>query len=92
VHWSHGSFGYFPTYSLGSLYAAQFFAVAEEALPGLMTGMEQGDTRALLAWLREKVHPHGRRYTSDELCRQISAQSLSSEYFISYIRHKYNLG
>jgi carboxypeptidase Taq len=92
VHWSHGSFGYFPTYSLGSLYAAQFFAVAEKDLPGLPSGVERGDTAALLLWLRQNVHAHGRRFTSEELCKRISAQSLSSEYFIRYIRQKYHLG
>jgi carboxypeptidase Taq len=92
VHWSHGSFGYFPTYSLGSLYAAQFYAVAQQAIPGLEDGIATGDTAALLAWLRTEVHAHGRRFTSDELCRRISAQSLSSEYFIRYIREKYTLG
>ncbi|TCJ14475.1 carboxypeptidase M32 [Flaviaesturariibacter flavus] len=91
VHWSHGSFGYFPTYSLGSLYAAQFFSVAEAALPGLEENIAHGETGPLLAWLRENVHAHGRRFTSDELCRRISAQSLSSDYFIRYIRAKYGL-
>ncbi|RYY95732.1 MAG: carboxypeptidase M32 [Chitinophagaceae bacterium] len=91
VHWSHGSFGYFPTYSLGSLYAAQFFAVAEKEIPNLPEAIGRGETSALLSWLREKVHRHGRYYTSDALCRSISAQSLSSEFFISYVRQKYGL-
>ncbi|RYZ23342.1 MAG: carboxypeptidase M32, partial [Chitinophagaceae bacterium] len=91
VHWSHGSFGYFPTYSLGSLYAAQFFSVAESAIPGLGSAISKGETAVLLAWLRKQVHAHGRRFTSDELCRRISAQSLSSDYFIRYVRAKYGL-
>ncbi|GAA4337114.1 carboxypeptidase M32 [Flaviaesturariibacter amylovorans] len=91
VHWSHGSFGYFPTYSLGSLYAAQFFATAEKELPGLPESIGRGETAALLGWLREQVHRHGRYFTSDDLCRQISAQSLSSDFFIGYVRQKYGL-
>ncbi|RYY92923.1 MAG: carboxypeptidase M32 [Chitinophagaceae bacterium] len=91
VHWSHGSFGYFPTYSLGSLYAAQFFAAAEKAVPGLDEGLRTGKTENLLGWLRQEIHAHGRRYTSDELCRRITAQSLSSAYFTTYIRTKYSL-
>jgi len=92
VHWSHGSFGYFPTYSLGSLYAAQFFEVAARSLAGLDDQLRRGETAPLLHWLRPQVHGHGRRYTSDELCRRISAQSLSSEYFVRYVRQKYALG
>ncbi|RYY86367.1 MAG: carboxypeptidase M32, partial [Chitinophagaceae bacterium] len=92
VHWSHGSFGYFPTYSLGSLYAAQFFAAAQEAIPDLEGAIASGNTEQLLAWLRAEIHAHGRRYTSDELCRRITAQSLSSAYFIRYVRQKYSLG
>ncbi|TCZ68647.1 carboxypeptidase M32 [Flaviaesturariibacter aridisoli] len=91
VHWSHGSFGYFPTYSLGSLYAAQFYAAAAAALPGLEDDLRQGRTERLLDWLRREVHQHGRRYTSDGLCRRITAQSLSSAYFIDYVRQKYGL-
>jgi carboxypeptidase Taq len=92
VHWSHGSFGYFPTYSLGSLYAAQFFAAAQEAIPDLNELVAQGDTSHLLEWLRREIHVHGRRYTSDELCKRITAQSLSSGYFTRYVRQKYGLG
>ncbi|RYY39613.1 MAG: carboxypeptidase M32 [Chitinophagaceae bacterium] len=92
VHWSHGSFGYFPTYSLGSLYAAQFFATAGEAMPGLEEEIARGNTAGLLGWLRREIHAHGRRYSSDALCRKISAQSLSSAYFIGYVRQKYSLG
>lgn len=91
VHWSHGSFGYFPTYSLGSLYAAQFYAAAVQQVPELDASIRNGDTAPLLHWLRNAVHAHGRRYTSDELCRRITAQSLSSAYFTGYIRQKYGL-
>ncbi|GAB4094414.1 carboxypeptidase M32 [Flaviaesturariibacter terrae] len=92
VHWSHGSFGYFPTYSLGSLYAAQFYAAAADALPGLEEEIRAGRTGGLLAWLRAQIHVHGRHYSSDALCRRITAQSLSSAYFIRYVRQKYRLG
>ena len=61
VHWSHGSLGYFPTYSLGSFYAAQLFATAGEQNPSIQSAIQQGDTAPLLHWLREQVHQYGRR-------------------------------
>ncbi|MES2881920.1 MAG: carboxypeptidase M32, partial [Bacteroidota bacterium] len=90
VHWSHGSFGYFPTYSLGSFYAAQFFAAAQEALPTLETDIEDGNTQQLLQWLRSNVHDKGRFYTSENLCRYITGKGLEVDYFINYLLQKYS--
>lgn len=90
VHWSHGSFGYFPTYSLGSFYAAQIFAKAQEALPSLMEDMGRGQTLALLNWLREAVHAKGRLYTSEELCKQLTGEGLNGAHFNRYAQEKYN--
>lgn len=89
VHWSHGSLGYFPTYSLGSFYAAQFFATAVKQAPSIQQAISQGDTAPLLAWLRENVHQYGRRYTSEELCRHATGQTLDIQYFLYYLLDKY---
>jgi len=89
VHWSHGSFGYFPTYTLGSLYAAQLFKACSRDIPGLENRIIQGDSTSLLTWLREKIHRHGRFYTSEELCRQASGSPLDPELFLDYARVKY---
>ncbi len=89
VHWSHGSFGYFPTYTLGSFYAAQFFHQAQKDLPGLQQQITNGELEDLLHWLREKVHIHGRRYNSEELCERITGQKLDVAYFLEYARQKY---
>lgn len=89
VHWSHGSFGYFPTYSLGSLYAAQFFAAAEKNIPNLMVSITNGEYKPLLDWLRISVHAHGRRFTSEALCERISGEPLNIEHFIRYATNKY---
>jgi len=91
VHWSHGSFGYFPTYSLGSFYAVQFFATAQNKLPGLDTEIRKGNYKPLLDWLRTYIHAHGRRYLSEELCKQITGESLNIQHFITYILEKYGL-
>lgn len=89
VHWSHGSFGYFATYSLGSFYAAQFWEQAKTDMPTLERDIEnEGNTGMLLEWLRKKVHDYGRFYTSDELCNLITGKKLDSTVFINYLRQK----
>jgi carboxypeptidase Taq len=93
VHWSHGSFGYFATYSLGSFYAAQFWKQAQIDIPGLEQKIAaEGDTKRLLDWLRAKVHPHGKFYNSQELCQAVTGQSLDSKIFVEYYRAKMNVG
>ncbi len=91
VHWSHGSFGYFPTYSLGSFYAAQFYARAKNEMPGLSQHLSSGKFDGLLAWLRKNVHQYGRRFTSEELCKQITGEGLNVDYFMAYVTEKYAL-
>jgi carboxypeptidase Taq len=89
IHWSHGSFGYFPTYSLGSFYAAQFFAAAEKQIPGLEADIIKGNYTKLLTWLREKIHHFGRFYTSNELCEKVTGKPLDFKYFLDYATKKY---
>jgi carboxypeptidase Taq len=89
IHWSHGSFGYFPTYSLGSFYAAQFYAKAIEELPGLEAHIEKGNMQPLLTWLRDKVHRHGKFHTAEDLCISICGKKLDFKYFMEYARLKY---
>ncbi len=89
VHWSHGSFGYFPTYSLGSFYAAQFFEQAKKEIKGLEAQIEAGNMSELLAWLRKKVHVHGKYFTAQELCEQITGEKLNFNHFMSYAQNKF---
>jgi carboxypeptidase Taq len=89
VHWSHGSFGYFPTYSLGSFYASQFFLKANQLIPGLQKQIESGKFDELLNWLRANIHQYGRYYTSEELCSRVSGETLNIKYFIQYLLDKY---
>lgn len=88
VHWSHGSFGYFPTYSLGSFYAAQFFATAVKQMPNIEMEITQGNASSLLDWLRNNIHKHGRRFSSNELCGQITGEKLNINFFIKYLSNK----
>lgn len=89
VHWSHGSLGYFPTYSLGSFYAAQFFASAESQDLTIAPALGEGRTEPLLVWLRGHIHRHGRRYTSEQLCERATGKTLDIRFFLDYLLDKY---
>jgi carboxypeptidase Taq len=90
IHWSHGSFGYFPTYSLGSFYAAQFMDAAMLALPGLDAEIRRGEFGRLKAWLNREIHAQGRLYSSEELCQRVTGKPLDVQHFIRYAKAKYS--
>ena len=90
IHWSHGSIGYFPTYSLGSFYAAQFFQQANKEIKGLEKHIENGELLPLLKWLREKIHKHGRFYSAGDLCKHVTGEKLDFKYFMEYANKKYS--
>jgi carboxypeptidase Taq len=90
VHWSGGMIGYFPTYSLGNLYSAQFFAAAKRDIPTLDEQMARGEFGALLKWLREKIHVHGKFYSAQELAKNATGEALNSKHFAAYITAKYS--
>jgi len=90
IHWSHGSIGYFPTYSLGSFYAAQFYATAKKEIKSLEQKIENGNMQPLLEWLREKIHRHGKYYSAEELCKKVTGEKLNFKHFMDYATHKYS--
>ncbi len=89
IHWSLGIFGYFPTYALGNLYAAQFWATLRTALPDLDDRLARGDLRTLLDWLRQNIHRHGQRYRPGELVEVVTGRPLSHLPYIEYLHAKY---
>ncbi len=89
VHWSFGGFGYFPTYALGTLHAAQIFDAALKALPDLENSFAMGDFSALLGWLRTNIHHQGRRYRSRELIERLTGQPPSHRPLMDYLRRKF---
>ena len=90
IHWSHGSFGYFPTYTIGSFYAAQFYNQASNEISNIDFKIGKGDTKELLKWLREKIHVHGQRYDAKDLCVKITGEELNFKYFMNYAVNKYS--
>jgi carboxypeptidase Taq len=89
VHWSHGSFGYFATYSLGSLYAAQLYAAITKENLSVEKEIATGNNKPLLQWLQKNIYPYGRYYTSEELCKKATGETLNSTHFINYATKKY---
>lgn len=89
IHWSHGAMGYFPTYALGNLYAAQLFEQIQRDLPGLWADVERGDFAPLLGWLREHVHQYGRRLLPGELIEKATGAKPTAEPYLNYLRKKY---
>lgn len=92
IHWSLGSFGYFPTYTLGNLNSAQLFAQAGRDHPGLEQDLRKGVYRFLLKWLKDKVHQQGKRYWPQDLMKRITGQPTSFAPHLAYLREKFSAG
>ncbi|HEY4345020.1 MAG TPA: carboxypeptidase M32 [Parvibaculum sp.] len=89
IHWPSGSFGYFPTYTLGALAAAQLFAAAKTAHPGLEGALGKGDFSPLIQWVRENVHGRGSRLTPDEIIVSATSAPLGTGAFKRHIEARY---
>ncbi|MFN8375251.1 MAG: carboxypeptidase M32 [Anaerolineae bacterium] len=89
VHWSAGLIGYFATYALGNLLSAQYYGKALQQHPSIPDEISEGKFDTLLGWLRENIHKHGRKYTSDELTRRVTGESIQSKDYIRYLQTKY---
>ena len=89
VHWSGGSFGYFPSYCLGNMLAAQLWYRALALRPALEDDFARGDFRWLLNWLRENVHAQGRRFDALALARRVTGEELSPRHLLRYLRERY---
>ncbi|MDQ7784897.1 MAG: carboxypeptidase M32 [Desulfomonilaceae bacterium] len=89
VHWSAGAVGYFPTYTLGNMNAAQFFNQASQDLGNMDALIEKGEFADLLRWLREKIHSQGSRYKPRDLVRTVTNEDMTPDYLIEYLTRKY---
>jgi len=89
VHWSFGGFGYFPTYALGNLVAAQLWEQIAKDIPDLEAQIARAEFAGLLAWLRENIHRHGAKYYPVELLQRVTGQDLTPEPYLRYLRRKF---
>lgn len=88
VHWSAGLIGYFPTYTLGHMYSAQFFEKAMADLGNLDASFAEGQFGALLGWLRTHIHAQGQRFSAGDLVEQVTGRRLSAEPLLAHLRRK----
>jgi len=89
VHWPSGLFGYFPCYSLGAMYAAQWFAAMRRATPDLDARIAAGDFAPVFGWLREHIWTQASRWTTDELVRRASGETLNPAHFKAHLQRRY---
>jgi carboxypeptidase Taq len=89
THWAWGSFGYFPTYSLGNIIGAQLWEIILGEIPDLYTQFEHGEFSALREWLRQHLYKYGRKFTPPELRQRILGGPIDVGPFIRYLKHKY---
>ncbi len=88
VHWSGGNIGYFPSYSLGNLYAAQFFSTMAKQV-AVNSSLKKGQLKPLVSWLRANIHTFGSYYLPEDLVERATGKSLDPTYFLKYLTTKY---
>ncbi|MGG3470697.1 carboxypeptidase M32 [Neobacillus pocheonensis] len=89
VHWSFGGIGYFPSYSLGNLYAAQILRTIQKELPDFYNYIENGNFDLIQTWLKEHIHQYGKLYTPNELIVKVTGEELNADYLVEYLEKKY---
>jgi carboxypeptidase Taq len=89
VHWPSGAFGYFPCYTLGAMYAAQWFATMRRATPDLDARITAGDLSPVFDWLRQNIWEQGSRWTTPELVRRASGEALNPAHYRAHLERRY---
>ena len=89
VHWPSGAFGYFPSYTIGAIAAAQLFAAAVKAHPAIPSELARGELTGLLAFAREHVHQHGSRYDTNAVLERATGRGLDVESLLGHLRARY---
>lgn len=88
VHWSGGMIGYFPTYALGNIYAAQFYHKMRQEFPDFKEMIQHGNLIPIKAWLNENIHQYGKLKTANELIKDVTGEDLNAKYLIDYLTEK----
>ncbi|CCG87315.1 carboxypeptidase M32 [Erwinia piriflorinigrans] len=89
IHWTDGAFGYFPTYTLGAMYAAQLFHALQRAIPQVGENILQGDLQPVFDWLQQNIWQHGSRFTTRQLIENATGEDLNSGYFRQHLERRY---
>jgi carboxypeptidase Taq len=89
THWSGGAFGYFPSYTLGAIYASQFYKTLKKEKPDLESKIESGNLATIREWLNQNIHQKGRLLSVSKLVSQVTGEYLNPIVFLDYIKTKY---
>lgn len=89
VHWGSGAFGYFPTYLVGQILAAQFYRAARSQIANFDEHMKEGEYSVLKNWLNEKIHSRGSLLNVNELCKTVTGEEISADYLLEHFETKY---
>jgi carboxypeptidase Taq len=89
MHWSGGSFGYFPTYAIGTIYAAQLFKQLQKESSTIIEELISGNLENIHQWLYTHIHQYGRRYTAEEIIKKSCGKGLDAATYINYLKDKY---
>jgi carboxypeptidase Taq len=89
IHWSVGAIGYFPTYMLGAMYAAQLFQTASKAVPQLEAEIEEGNLQGLSGWLKHNIWSKGSQYPTDELIFNATGEAFNVRYFRAHLERRF---
>lgn len=89
IHWADGSFGYFPTYTLGAMYAAQFFNSIKKENPDILLEIKKGNFIPLIKWLKNNIHSLGSKLPADELLQKATGEDLNTGIYINHLKNRY---
>jgi carboxypeptidase Taq len=89
THWSGGAFGYFPSYTLGAVYASQFYQALTRAKPGIEKQVEVGNLAPVREWLGSQIHQQGRLLSVPDMVKQVTGDNLNPDNFVDYLKNKY---
>lgn len=89
IHWSNGSFGYFPTYTIGNVLSVQLFDAAVAAHPTIISEMEQGEFATLHEWLRENIYQHGSKFLPNDLIKRATGNEMDAAPYLNYLQTKF---
>ncbi len=90
IHWSIGSIGYFPTYTLGSIYAVQIYNAMKREIPDIENDMEKGNFDRIREWLKENIHKYGRTLLTKEIIKKACGEELNPKEYLDYLNKKYS--
>jgi carboxypeptidase Taq len=89
VHWAGGSFGYFPSYTLGNIYSAQIYNAAKKEIKDFDKLIEKGELIKIKEWLSENIHKHGKLLEPAEILKKVTGEEMNPQYLIDYLENKY---